>query len=177
MNLTPGKKSDQVTPLILSAALSVFTSFEIGDEALICDYLYQQDNNKFSYQNTLVFRDHGNIIGMVIIYQANLEKELASSQEALLLNKYHKVVSVENNESLPNSYYIDTLAVSPDYRNQQYGTKILTALQKKYQTLSLLVDIDNPKALNLYEKLNFKIISTHHMFGGTYHKMLYTNPK
>jgi ribosomal protein S18 acetylase RimI-like enzyme len=175
MNLTKGNTEDNVTPLILSAAKSVFTSFDIGEETDICNYLYKQDNNKFSYQNTLVLKDQNNIIGIVIIYDANSEKSLAKTQEDLLFKKYNKKVIVENNESIPDTFYIDTLAVNPNYRNQQYGTKILTTLQQEYKTLSLLVDNRNEKALSLYQKLDFKIISTHQMFGGTYHKMLYQN--
>ncbi len=177
MNLKNGNPNDNATPLILSAAKSVFTSFELGDESKICDYLFENENNKFSYQNALIVRDENDIIAIVIIYDAQYEKKLAREQERLLLEKYNKQVIVENNESLNDSYYIDTLAVNPEYRNQQYGTKILLALQQRYEKLSLLVDTDNPKAINLYERLNFKIISTHQMFGGTYHKMLYTKQK
>ena len=74
-------------------------------------------------------------------------------------------------ETSPDEFYLDTLAVMPQHRGQGIGSKLLMAMTERARTLgkpaALLVDKTNPKAEALYRSLGFRYIDDR-PFAGVY---------
>ena len=80
-------------------------------------------------------------------------------------------------ETEAGEYYVDSIAVLPDYRGQGIGTQLLRAGVEKAQQLhigkvSIVVSPDNPKAQQLYESLGFQYVKDMFLFNEDYRKMI-----
>lgn len=78
-------------------------------------------------------------------------------------------------ETCKGEFYIDSLAVLPEYRRMGIGRQLMKAqmeygLRKGLRHQTLLVDPENPKAQRLYESLGFRYESDCYAFGQTYWK-------
>ena len=78
-------------------------------------------------------------------------------------------------ETCDGEYYIDSLAVLPEYRRHGIGRQLMQAQirqgqQAGYHHLTLLVDPDNPSAQQLYASLGFRHEGDCYAFGQTYWK-------
>lgn len=65
-----------------------------------------------------------------------------------------------DSEVVGEEFYLDTIAVSPDYRGHGIGTKLLATLPELAKSfgksvIGLNVDDANPKAKKLYERVGF----------------------
>ena len=80
-------------------------------------------------------------------------------------NPYRKYLVYDNKALLVYSEIYDRLEIDyiyvlEEYRNKEVATKLLNHLFSKYNySCSLEVRCDNEKAINLYKKLNFEIIT------------------
>lgn len=78
-------------------------------------------------------------------------------------------------EAGAGEWYIDSLAVLPEYRRQGIARHLLKAQIKKGQDLgltpTLLVDPDNPSALRLYESVGFRYDCDVYAFGQIFWKL------
>lgn len=173
MQIRKAKKEDKVSQLILLAAVSVFNEFKGVHNVELANFLFKSENNKFSYENTIVLEENGQIIGVLIGYDSEKEKELATNEEKILFEKYNLKFKVNHNESLANSFYIDTAAIDSTYQGKGLVNELLNYVKNENQNLSLLVDINNEPAKKSYLKNHFKIIEETDIFGGKYLKMLY----
>lgn len=174
LKVRSAKKDDDVTDLILSAGACVFHEYKVDDIKACCQYLFESENNKFSYENSLVLEKNNQIVGVFIIYAQNVEDQLALGQENLLKDKYQRAIDVVKSESVVNSYYLDTLAVNSNYQGQGMGKFLLNYIQEHYKNVSLLVDLENPKAYKLYQELGFKKVGLLNVFEGEFYQMHYT---
>lgn len=81
-------------------------------------------------------------------------------------------------ETQAGEYYIDSLAIMPEYRGKGYGSLFLQHAVKEGTAMgltpSLLVDPTNTGAVRLYSSLGFEGESTLHVFGTDFMKMKYT---
>ena len=80
-----------------------------------------------------------------------------------------------------NAYYLMYLAVVPELRNQNYGSKILTDLKEKYKALFLSVDepIDDIsiRRKNFYLRNGFYDTNKYYEDTGVNYEVLCTNPE
>ena len=80
-----------------------------------------------------------------------------------------------------NAYYLMYLAVAPELRNQNYGSKILTDLKEKYKALFLSVDepIDDIsiRRKNFYLRNGFYDTNKYYEDTGVNYEVLCTNPE
>ncbi|MEA9356999.1 GNAT family N-acetyltransferase [Bacteriovorax sp. PP10] len=108
-------------------------------------------------------------------YIKNELKELADNRILYLLEDIEPVAMVQlilknadNRPELANGKeiaHIHALQVSKTHHRQGYGLKLmqlleLEAIARGVKTLTLGVDSDNEKALNLYKKLNYSLMKT-----------------
>ncbi len=80
-----------------------------------------------------------------------------------------------DDETEAGEFYIDSLAVLPEYRRQGLGRKLMQAQMQRGLSLglqhqTLLVDPDNPTAQQLYASLGFVYESDCYAFGQIYKK-------
>jgi len=119
------------------------------------------ETENFSYRNVLLAVMDNEIAGMMLSYR------LPPTDEADNLNKYPEFIRplVELEQCVPGSYYINMLAVYPNYRNQGVGRALmgrLDALAKKAGCTLNSIEVfeENSGALRLYLRLGYRIIES-----------------
>ncbi|MDQ0208244.1 GNAT family N-acetyltransferase [Alkalicoccobacillus murimartini] len=140
-------------------------------------HLFANEGNRFSYHNFLISELEGRIAAIAIVYHHDdahyYDKKL--SQE---MGEYFSVSppSIQP-ETKNDEYYIDSIAVAEDFRNQRIGSMLLEAIEeeaydKGYTYLSLNVDESNEHAMRLYKRFDFTVHETFELYGHPYYHMI-----
>ena len=87
-----------------------------------------------------------------------------------------EVISRSAIETYPGEYYLDSLAVEPDYRGHGLGKDLMRAaidygVSLGYRKFALLVAVEKPKLKDYYASLGFKEVGRVNFFGHRYHRM------
>lgn len=150
---------------ILSGWSSNVNKVENGISTIFT-FLAGRDDSQYSYLNTrIVVAPDGTKAGVCISYKGSDLKRLRKSfyEEANKVLGWN--VTEEEMETIPGEtsdeeYYLDTLAILPEYRGRGYSKALIEdALERAVREnlpLGLLVADDNNKARNIYEKMGFK---------------------
>ena len=82
-------------------------------------------------------------------------------------------------ETEAGEYYLDSIAVLPEFRGQGVASALINAFCDKafaqgHNRVGLIVDFDNPNAEKLYTSLGFERVGTRIFFG---HKMWHLQRK
>ncbi|MED3654953.1 GNAT family N-acetyltransferase [Heyndrickxia sporothermodurans] len=122
--------------------------------------LFRQENNRLSYQNSIVAEIDGKVAGILIAYSGDDAVELDKPilERLKRIGKSH--VEPFDNEADKGDYYIDTVSVVPDFQGRGIGTFLIQSVEqvakdKGFTRVSLNVAEDNPGAKRLYEKLGY----------------------
>lgn len=122
----------------------------------------QRENNQYSYENCTVAEVNGAVVAAINLYDGWNLNNLRRPVVEYVREVYGNELKLED-ETGAGEIYIDTLGVHPNCHGLGYGSALLkhvitqTVVDNR-QTLGLLVDINNPKARNLYLKLGFKSV-------------------
>jgi len=113
----------------------------------------------FSYLNVHVAEIDAEIAGMMLAYRLPEEKEADDLEE---LPPFIRPL-VELEQCVPGSFYINMLAVYPQYRNRGVGTALMDqvdrlAAEASCRYSSIEVFDQNEGALQLYTRLGYRII-------------------
>lgn len=148
--------------------LAVHTSAQQVEEFFT--QLARRDDTQYSWQNSLIALVDGEVAGVAVGYDGaklvQLREQFFVYAEKLLKLKFEDVPS----ETEDGEYYLDTLAVKPEYRNKGVAQQLINAMfikaKKVGKPLGLLVDDENPNAQSLYKKCGFEYIGRR-PFAGT----------
>ena len=122
--------------------------------------------SQYSYRNALIALDKDcKKVGCIIGYDGSCLREMrkdfiAKANELLEWNV--TIEEADNWEPETNSkeFYLDSLYVLPEYRNQGIASSLIKAALEKYNNIGkpfgLLVEPHNVKAKKLYQKLGFQ---------------------
>ena len=122
--------------------------------------LAARDNTQYSYRNTLVaVDDDDRVVGVCIAYDGSLLRELRPR----FIEAAGKMLDIKfgelEDECVPTEFYLDTLAVLPEYRGHGIASSLIRATvgraAQSGKPAGLLVDKDNPRARRLYERMGF----------------------
>ena len=127
--------------------------------------LVEEDDSQYSYQYTLVaYASNGILAGICVAYDGAKLHQLRrrfieAAQEFLGIDYTGMLDETEDGE-----FYIDSLAVSSNFRGKGIATELLKAAIAKGTELEipavgLLVDKGNSKAEALYAKLGFEYVN------------------
>lgn len=163
---------------VLELLQQIFTDMELE---IIQKYPQQIHNlleDSFSelkiYQNTIVIEKRHQVVGVLVGYPAVLEKKINSYYQKLA-PKYRLPLNLELfvEESWPNEWYLDYLAVAPAYQGHGLATKLIESLPQFFEVslVGLNVDFRNHRALRLYQRLGFQIVGTIKIGFHQYHHM------
>jgi GNAT superfamily N-acetyltransferase len=166
--IRPAVPSDSLkaVPLILQAighlALVLTGSVDDDEAAAILTDFFERDNNRISYQNALILEEEGEPVGMAIVYDGAKARELDLPLERAAAKKLGDAAYHIPSEPEPSEFYLDVLSVSPLWQGKGYGRQLIEAACDRarelgHSRLALLVEIDNPSARRLYERLEFRI--------------------
>lgn len=118
------------------------------------------ERNQYSYQNCLVAEWDGQVMGAGIVYDG---AQLSKLRQPILdhVRQHFNPHFNPEDETGTGEYYIDSIGVLPSAQGRGVGAALLKAIIQTYvkeqgQTLGLIVEQNNPKALALYLKTGFR---------------------
>ncbi len=157
------KKED--APLIAQVLAMAFGE-ECSENYLGEDYLHvfediaKSEDSLYSFKNTIVAEVEGMPVGAVCGYDGAQSPALRRNTLSLIKEKTGREAHIEK-ETQEDEFYIDSLGILPQFRGKGLGSKLLLqmrdmAFSQGHPLVGLLVDENNTKAKELYEKLGFK---------------------
>lgn len=172
--------AQRVPEIMLQAMEDIIFQFiqnEDRTEAILfLTHFFGQKGNLYSYENTFVAIDaHENIVGSLTGYDADEFVKLREPILAYIKERYGNPM-VPEVETIGNEFYIDSIAVAAIARGKGVGTELLQfaidqAQQQDFKQVGLLVDLENPGAQKLYERIGFKLGKKTALVGGVYNHM------
>ncbi len=152
---------------------------DIRDFRRVMTSLVSRSDTQYSYNNTLVATIEDNIVGICVSYDGALLHLLRQPFIDAAQQEWGMDHSSIPDETQAGELYIDSLAVDPDYRGRGIASLLLRATIDKSRALGLpstglLVDLGNPKAEALYNKVGFQYAGTNSWGGhGMKHLVLH----
>ena len=129
----------------------------------------------YSWRNTIIAEVDGKCAGMLTAYDGRYYHDMRI--RTMNLMKQHLGVEFPGmeDEAVAGEYYLDSLAVMPEYRGRGIGRSLLQQGIENGKALSLnitlAVDPINDRAKKLYRSLGFSPSGTLFIFGHDYEKM------
>lgn len=142
----------------------------LDDFARVMRRLVLEEQSQYSYRNALVaVVDGTSVAGICVAYAGG---ELRLLREAFLRackEEIGRELGTLADETDAGEYYIDSLAVYPEYRRQGIATMLIRAMAERARArglpLGLLVDKGNPSAERMYASIGFSYVDDS-MWGG-----------
>ena len=169
-----------ISTLILNAIHDIANTLSGENEKVkileTLDKYITMNINRLSYNNIWIYEIEKRIVGLIIAYNSNDVKKLDApilehlSSKNIFINSFDK-------ECFENEFYIDTISVSEKFRGQGIAKELFVFIEKKakelgFEKVSLLVALENPKALALYEKIGFQKNTILEVSKHQYHHMI-----
>lgn len=114
-----------------------------------------RETGSFSYRNAMVADCDGDAVGSLIGYRIpDVPEEMPADMPGMFV----PLQELEN--AAPGTWYVNVLAVLPEYRGRSLGTRLLhvaedIARQHAAQGLSIIVSDANTGARRLYERVGY----------------------
>jgi len=123
--------------------------------------LVERDDSQYSYLNTLVAMDDDCVVGILVSYDGGRLHSLRRAFIEAAREELDADFRNMDDETEAGELYLDSLAVSGEYRRRGIATALLQAgIEKARQMgigrVGLLVDIGNPTAERLYCAVGFR---------------------
>ena len=169
------------------AALIMLTLREFGDHFFgfgsheralqVVAQLFGQARNRFSHQHAILAHQDGDVLGLLVQFTARSMRRtwLATALQLMHIYRSAEMLSFiklllhyrSEERIAKDELYIAHLAVYPQAQRSGFGQKLLAhaAQQARAQglpKLSLLTELENQPAINLYHKAGFQISETIH---------------
>lgn len=118
---------------------------------------------QYSYCNALVAEVDGEAAGAIVGYDGARLYELREPLLAIVREREGRELEIED-ETSAGEFYLDSLAVLPDFRGCGVGGMLLAAASERafadgFERVGLIVDFDNPRAEALYSSLGFERVN------------------
>lgn len=135
------------------------------------------ERSMYSWANALVACDGDRPVGCIVSYPGDLYADLRRYTWARLWDGMD-LASIDSApaETGPGEYYLDSLAILPEYRGAALGRRLMQAAMDRgralgYTRFSLLVSVDKPHLRDYYAATGFTPLRTIPFFGHLYHAM------
>ena len=162
-----------------AATIAQAVAMAIGDEMALrayCgdDYLAvlaemaAREDTQYSWQNGLIAEVDGLVAGAVVGYDGARLGVLREGTFAVLRELLGRTPTIVD-ETEVGEYYLDSVAVLPEFRGLGVGRELVAAFCEKafsegHERVGLIVDFDNPQAEKLYTSLGFRRINSRPFF-------------
>ena len=132
----------------------------------------------YSYIRTRVAEWDGAVAGSLLSYPGDIYKEMRHKTFSVLWPEFFRMEGESEQETGPGEYYLDTLAVLPQFRRRGIGRALLEdgirkGLSMGYKKITLVADRDMPHLITLYESIGFRKADIRHAFGVEFQRMVY----
>ena len=166
---------------------NIFTGYE--DEKSVKDEMknrFTEYNNRFSHEFCTVIEMDGQVAAYVISYPVLNMKNLNETIIKKLKKRFgtddasFEVFSEKirnSREAFDDEYYIDNLAVAETHRGKGLSKLLIDEAEKEcitkgYKKISILADLHNEKAFNIYKKLGYIKDCELEVMGHRYHHLV-----
>ncbi len=145
--------------------------------ARFAELICTRDDVLYCAGNTLIAEYNGEMAGMLTAYDGRYYHEMRERTMKLIKEYFDTEFPDMEDEAVEGEYYIDSLAVWPQYRGIGLGTALLERGIAEGLRLglnvTLTVDPKNKNAQSLYASLGFERDGELFIFGKNYWKMTY----
>lgn len=184
-NIRPAtrKQAQDIATLIMSAMNHDCCRNFAGPNHTLNDFhsmmteLVETEESLYSYRNTLVaITPQGTVAGICTAYDGKDFLRLRAAFVEAARTHLERDFSNMPEETTAGEYYIDSLAVKPEYQGQGIASALLKAMidkESSRQPVALLVDLGNPLAEKLYTRLGFRVVGQTTWAGHAMHHMQY----
>jgi len=141
-------------------------------------HFFRIPDNQYSYQNTWVYDQEGEILGSLNAYDGG-KLEMLRAPFLNYLKATKRIIKPNAElETEPGEFYLDTVSVHPITQGKGIGrqlmvTAISEAKDRGYTKVALLVEPENLKAVKLYQSIGFTIHNKKIFFGNEFHHMIF----
>jgi ribosomal protein S18 acetylase RimI-like enzyme len=127
---------------------------------------FQQDGNRFSYQNAWVAVQQHTVVGMVLGFAGRDEPRLNAAVGGWLVREAHD-----------DEWYVDALAVLQNWNRQGIGARLLRVMERQarqrgYATVALRVADENLQALEFYRHQQYRVTEQTILYQQRYLRMI-----
>lgn len=137
----------------------------------------RMDDTLYSYLNTRIAEMDGNRVGALVAYDGAHYAKMRAKTFGLV--KQTPGIDLSHNalETGPGEFYLDSMAILPEYRGLGIGQKLMLdrmewAKRNGFDAVTLLVDKDKPRLQDYYEELGFVFVEDMFVFGDLFNKMV-----
>ena len=137
------------------------------------------ESTMYSWKNSIIATVNNVPVGCLIAYDGSRYDELRKKTWSSLWEDTDPSI-IENTvkEAHEGEFYLDSMAILPDYRKLGIGKLLIEYAIKKGKELScqyssLLVDLDKPSLKAYYETMGLKEFGKMEFFGHNYYRMKY----
>ncbi len=122
--------------------------------------IVSSEDDMFSYNNIRVLETDGKIAAMACCFEAF---ERSPEQMELIPEQFR--VFKELTSTIPGEFYLDSIAVLPEFRGHKFGQAMLEDCVEKagkqgYSSVYLIAFAENVPGVRMYEKNGFKKVET-----------------
>lgn len=177
------KDAAQAVPLILEAMGELAYMFSgttnVEETRSIVEKFFIEETTRTSYKNTIVSVENNSVCGVMIFYGGN-QREILDFGILEHLKTTKNPQNQLDRECFENEFYIDSLAVNINFRNQGIATKFFDyaeqeAVKEGFTKIALLVDSENTSAQKYYKNLGFHkdidLIVNNHLYYHLYKEL------
>lgn len=174
MEIRKAKKEDaEFVAWTVLTALDMDTS-DLRKAKEVCSDNY----GLYSWNNALIAEENGRQIGCIISYAG--DKYLSFREYTwprLWTDIDPDMMKNTPYETEAGEYYLDSMAIIPEYRGQAIGKKLMLAAIENgknlgYDTFALIVDVDKPHLHDYYTQLGFYGSGSIQFFTHVFTKMI-----
>ncbi|MDE6480884.1 MAG: GNAT family N-acetyltransferase [Muribaculaceae bacterium] len=132
----------------------------------------------YSWNKSLIAEDEGKPVGCIISYSGDDYQKLREYTWSRLWKDVDTAAIKQTAiEAYPGEYYLDSLAIEPEYRGNGLGKKLMeSAIQEGkelgYDKFALLVAKEKPRLKEYYATLGFEEADEVNFFGHRYKRMV-----
>lgn len=169
--------------LFISRGFHMAMLYDDVSEEQICNFaqnICTRDDVLYSWKNTIIAEVNDVKAGMLTAYDGRYYRTMRLCTMKLV--KQHLGIEFPGmeDEAVPGEYYLDSLAVMPEFRGMGVGRELLQKGIANGRSLNLnitlAVDPVNDRAKSLYRSLGFQPVGTLFIFGHDYEKMMIETP-
>lgn len=183
---TPDQAS-HIASLIMEAMNADCCQNLAGPQHTLVDFhqmmaeLVAMEDSQYSYRHTLVaITSSGILAGICVAYDGGKLRQLRRRFVEAAIRKFGIDYSGMADETCEGEFYIDSLAVSSNFRGKGIATQLLQAAiargkEQNIPAVGLLVDKGNPRAEALYSRLGFQYVDDTTWGGHSMKHLQYAN--
>ena len=169
---------------VVAVAASLVTMEElqenVSDERLkVMEELCASDWSLYSWQRaiTAVDQESGRSVGCIISYDGAIYEKARALTFSYAEKRLGKNFGTTDIETHPGEYYLDSMAILPEFRGDKLGQRLMNAAmevaaRQGHKKVTLIADKHAPRLRAYYSQLGFKEVEEISFFDHPYIRMV-----